>query len=145
MRLMGMASVITLLAMMLLTTTDVVARYVFNSPIRGAFELTEILLATLVFLAMPLTTQLDEHVRVDLIKLPPKSRREYALRLFGVLVLAGVFAVLAWQIWEHAGKLEKYGTVSNSLSIPISIVAFLVAICCGISAIAAALSLKGTK
>jgi TRAP-type C4-dicarboxylate transport system permease small subunit len=35
--------------MMCLTTVDVVGRYVFNSPVLGAFELTEFLVLILIF------------------------------------------------------------------------------------------------
>lgn len=144
-QILGMAAVLALLAMMLLTTADVIARYAFNRPISGAFELTEILLATCVFLAMPLTTRMGEHVKVDLLKTREGSTPDIVLNVLGILAGAGVFAMMAWQVWEHAHKLQKYGTASNSLSIPISVVAFLVAICCAISALAALLSLRDAK
>ena len=38
---LGVAASAILLAMMLLTFVDVVARYVFSRPVRGAFEVTE--------------------------------------------------------------------------------------------------------
>ena len=47
--LLGVAASAILFAMMLLTTVDVVARYVFNRPLRGAFEVTELLLVVLIF------------------------------------------------------------------------------------------------
>ncbi len=40
---------IVLLMMMGLTTADVVARYVFNAPILGVFELTEFMVLILIF------------------------------------------------------------------------------------------------
>ena len=49
---LGVAGILT--AMMILTGADVVARYALNAPIKGAFEMIEILLVCLVFLAMPL-------------------------------------------------------------------------------------------
>ena len=50
-----------------LTCVDVVARYAFNSPVNGAYELTELLLASLIFLALPLTTAAGEHIEVELL------------------------------------------------------------------------------
>ena len=40
-----------LVALTLVTCIDVVARYWFNAPLSGAYELTEIFLASLIFLA----------------------------------------------------------------------------------------------
>jgi TRAP-type C4-dicarboxylate transport system permease small subunit len=57
----------TLFGMMLLTTADVGGRYFFNSPILGAVELTQLMLAALVFLSLPVVCWRQEHVSVDLL------------------------------------------------------------------------------
>ena len=41
--LLGVVASVVLLAMMALTVVDVVARYVFSRPVRGAFEVTEVM------------------------------------------------------------------------------------------------------
>ena len=46
---LGVAASAILLGMMALTVVDVIARYVFNRPLRGAFEVTELLLLVLIF------------------------------------------------------------------------------------------------
>ena len=53
--------------MMLLTFVDVVARYVFNRPLRGAFEVTELMLLVLIFAGLPLVSFADEHAVMDFI------------------------------------------------------------------------------
>ena len=57
--LLGVAAAAILLAMMGLTFVDVVARYVFNRPLAGAFEVTELLLLVLIFAGLPLVTYAD--------------------------------------------------------------------------------------
>ena len=52
--LLGVVASAILLAMMLLTVVDVVARYVFSRPLRGAFEVTELMLLVLIFAGLPL-------------------------------------------------------------------------------------------
>ena len=47
--LLGVVASAILFAMMALTVVDVVARYVFSRPLRGAFEITELLLLALIF------------------------------------------------------------------------------------------------
>ena len=48
--LLGLACLLVLAGLIGLTCLDVVARYAFNSPIKGAYELTQLMLASLVFL-----------------------------------------------------------------------------------------------
>ena len=56
-RALGAAAAVLLFGLMGLTTADVIGRYVINSPLRGAFEITELLLLTLVFAGLPLASQ----------------------------------------------------------------------------------------
>ena len=56
-----------LFGLMVLTTVDVIGRYIFNWPLRGAFEITELLLLTLIFAGLPLVSRADEHVTLDFI------------------------------------------------------------------------------
>ncbi|MBU15945.1 MAG: hypothetical protein CMQ14_12830 [Gammaproteobacteria bacterium] len=130
-------AVIVLFAMMLLTSFDVVARYVFNSPVRGAFELTEIGLAILVFLALPVATATGSHIAVDLMPLPKSPVWRKTLGLFVKAVIAMTFALIAWKIWTHAGKLASYGQVTNSLEISVGMVAYIVAVGAAVSAVSA--------
>ena len=65
--LLGLAASAILLAMMLLTVVDVVARYVFSRPVRGAFEITELMLVVLIFAGLPLVSFSDEHAVMDFI------------------------------------------------------------------------------
>lgn len=64
-----------MLAMLVgVTVVDVVGRYLLNAPMAAAYELTQIALAALVFIALPMTTADDGHVEVDLVMhvLPPR-------------------------------------------------------------------------
>ena len=129
--------------MMALTAADVVARYLFNAPIDGAFELTELLLAALIFLALPLTTQRREHVEVDLLEIVASRRLNAAARRAGLLLSALVLAVIAWELAVQGLKLLNEGTITNTLELPYWPLAFLGAAACGASAvIALALALR---
>lgn len=130
-------AVLILFGMMLLTSVDVIARYVFNSPVRGAFELIEIGLAMLVYLAMPVATVTGSHIAVELLA-PPRARPlRLALALTVRAAIAVTFALIAWQVWLHAQKISSYGQVTNSLEIPLGLVAFIAAFGAGLAGIAA--------
>ena len=50
---LGIAASAILFCMMTLTFVDVVLRYVFNRPLRGGFEVTELMLLVLIFAGLP--------------------------------------------------------------------------------------------
>ncbi|MBV9362418.1 MAG: TRAP transporter small permease [Betaproteobacteria bacterium] len=117
---LGIAASAILFAMMLLTFVDVVARYVFNFPLRGAFEITELMLLVLIFAGLPLVSHADEHVSMDFIDrlLPPRALA-MLLRAVHVLVAAVMF-FLAWQVSIKAGRLAGYGDTTDVLKILVS-------------------------
>jgi len=61
---MGVAA---LNAMMLLVVADVILRKYFAAPIRGALEITEILMGFVVFLGLAFCAAKDEHVVIDIV------------------------------------------------------------------------------
>lgn len=103
--------------MMALTFVDVVARYVFNRPLRGAFEITELLLLVLIFAGLPLVSHADEHVTMDFVdRLLPARGRDLWKR--GVqLVCAAIMFLLAWLIWIKAGRIAAYQDATDVLRI----------------------------
>jgi TRAP-type C4-dicarboxylate transport system permease small subunit len=114
---LGVAASAILFAMMALTFVDVVARYVFNRPLRGGFEVTELLLLVLIFAGLPLVSHADEHVTMDFIDrwLGPAARRGLN-RLIHAVVAALMF-FMAWQVWIRAGRVSSYGDATDVLRI----------------------------
>ena len=77
---------------MLLTFVDVVARYLFNRPIRGGFEITELVLLVLIFAGLPLVSHADEHVTMDFIdRMLPERAVAILIRAVHALVAAVFF------------------------------------------------------
>ena len=133
--LLGLACVLVLVSLIGLTCVDVVARYAFNSPVTGAYELTEILLATLIFLALPLTTQAKEHIEVELLDGMKNRFLASVSSVVATVSVAGVFSVISYELWLHAQKLAERGQVTDSLELPVAMVGFLAAASCAASAL----------
>jgi TRAP-type transport system small permease protein len=116
---LGIAASALLFAMMCLTFVDVVARYLFNSPIRGGFEVTELMLLVLIFAGLPLVSHGDEHVTMDFIDrmLPPRAVG-MLIRLVHALV-AAMFFFLTWQMLIKAGRIAGYGDTTDVLRITV--------------------------
>jgi TRAP-type transport system small permease protein len=116
---LGIAASALLLCLMLITFVDVVARYLFNRPIRGAFELTELTLLVLIFAGLPLVSHADEHVTMDFIdRMLPQRAVPILIRLIHALV-AAVFFFLTWQVLIKAGRIAGYGDTTDVLRIPV--------------------------
>src|SRR5580765_6437392 len=118
-RALGFSAAILLFCLMMLTTADVVGRYIFNWPLRGAFELTELMLLTLIFAGLPLASRADEHVTLDFIDMALSDRGRLLLRRLVDLVCGLLFLGLAWRVWIKAGKIAGYGDTTDVLRIPV--------------------------
>jgi len=114
---LGIASSIILFCMMALTFVDVVARYVLNRPIRGAFEVTELMLLVLIFAGLPLVSHADEHVTMDFIDRLLLARSRLWLERLVHLICAGVMGFMAWQVWIKAGRISAYADATDVLRI----------------------------
>ena len=115
--LLGVAASIILLAMMMLTTVDVVARYVFNRPLRGAFEITELLLLVLIFAGLPLVSFTNEHAVMDFIDRVLGRRALRGLQGGVELVSALLMFFLAWLVWGKADRIWAYRDATDVLRI----------------------------
>jgi TRAP-type C4-dicarboxylate transport system permease small subunit len=114
---LGIAASTILFCMMLLTFVDVVARYVFSRPLRGAFEVTELLLLVLIFAGLPLVSHAGEHVTMDFID-RLLSLRARALFLRAVdAACAAILLGLAWLVWLKADRIWAYRDATDVLRI----------------------------
>ena len=78
-------------------TADVVGRYFFNSPVKWTYELSQILLAIIVFLGWAYTLYEDKHTTIGLVysRFPPKVKK--TADIFTRLLALIVFALITWQ------------------------------------------------
>ena len=125
---LGVAASAILFCMMTLTFVDVVLRYVFNRPLRGGFEVTELLLLVLIFAGLPLVTHANEHVTMDLIDRWLGSRGRALLSRFMELASAALMFGLTWLMWLRAARVAGYGDTTDVLRIVVApFVYFMVA------------------
>lgn len=128
---------VLLVLMTCITTIDVVGRYVFHSPMQGAYESNEFLLAVLIFAAIPRVTWHHQHLSVTILDsfLSP-AIRNIQQRCLSLISGAGLL-ILSYFLWLHGLQLNSYGDMSNALQIPIAPFAFFISIFTAIAALAA--------
>jgi TRAP-type C4-dicarboxylate transport system permease small subunit len=117
-----------LFAMMTLTFVDVVMRYFFDAPIKGGFEITEMMMAVLIFAGLPLVSRKNEHVTIDAFDhfFPAAVRR--ALHVVIHLVCAATLVGMAWLLYRKAGSFAQIGDVTQTLKLPIAPFVYLMAV-----------------
>jgi len=133
---LGVFAALVLFAMMLLTCCDVVGRYFLSRPIFGAFELTEMLLAALIFAGLPLVTLRNEHVTVDL--LDPITP-DWLFRIQHVIASAlGMLATgyLAWRLWLRALNMDSAGETTAQLKFKLAYLTYAMSILMALTAVA---------
>ena len=132
---LGVASSAILLGMMLLTFVDVVARYLFNRPVRGAFEVTELLLLVLIFAGLPLVSYADEHALMDFVDRLLGPRGQRSLQGAVHALCAGVMGLLAWLVWKKADRIWAYGDATDVLRIAYGPFVYFMAAMIGLTAL----------
>jgi len=105
-------------AMTLVTFSQVVARYVFNTGVVWALELTVYLFAWLVLFGMSYGVKVHAHLGVDaFVKLfPSRTQRIFALLAVAAALVYG--AILLIGSWQYVWKLFRIGIEAEDLPIP---------------------------
>lgn len=134
--LLGGVVAILLMAMMLITVVDVIGRYALKQPVPGAYELIELMLAIVIFMALPLVCLKDENITVTLL-IEHWSRRARQIHAGIVsLLCAGVLAAVAWRLYAHGAQLASYGDVTMFLRLPRGPIGYTMALLSALGAIA---------
>ena len=126
-----------LIVMMMITVVDVFLRNVFNHPISGAIELVKIMMAYLVFLAVPQTFLSRKHVQVDVVDHLVGPRTLLGLEILGELCGLGLLAVMLVMMWGEARDAHEMGDITSDLMIPVTVLwaPMLVGAACSLAAL----------
>lgn len=138
------AMAILLLAMVALTFADVLGRRLFGAPVYGAHDLTEHLMALVVFTGLPLVTVAGAHLTIDLFDRLVGHRRMAWWRVLTALLVVAVLALVGWLFLRHGLNAARISQVSQALRAPRAPLYFMMAASCALSALAAlAVALTG--
>lgn len=95
-RWLNLVSSAILIIMMLMVTSDVTSRYLFNRPILGTLECIEFSMVGMIFLGFAYTQGVKAHIKIDLVtaRMSPKAKEicHIAVYLLGLLF----FALIVW-------------------------------------------------
>jgi TRAP-type C4-dicarboxylate transport system permease small subunit len=117
-RAVEMLLVITLFVMVALTFVDVIGRRFFDKPVYGAHDMTEHLMALIVFAGLPVLTARREHLSIDLFDawlLKPHFAWWHRVVDGLIAVTLGLISV---EFFISAREASQIKEVSQALNIP---------------------------
>ena len=121
--------VAVLILMMLITVADVFLRYVFNSPIVGAYEISEFVLLVLCFIGIAYCAWEDRHVKMNLLFSRLSERGQAGIEIGGLLIgLALSISIFYFYIQEGL-LIQQSGKSTDILGIPEYPFYFIVSFC----------------
>jgi len=98
---LGSAGIVFL---MFLICADIIGRYVLKSPILGAFELSEFIMAGIIFIGFAYTQAQKAHIKIDLLITHLPNDTQYFLQIFNLSVILAFYALIVWRggagVWE---------------------------------------------
>lgn len=118
-RFLTRVAAIFLLAMMALNVADVGLRSGLNAPIFGTYEIIELLLAAVAFLAIPEAFLRGQHITIELIDQIVPDRVVDWLRAFGALAALVFVALLSYHMIEISVDFVAFEDVTIDLHIPL--------------------------
>lgn len=133
---LGAVAAAVLFALMVLTCTDVIGRYFLAQPVYGAFEITEMLLAALIFAGLPLVTLRNEHITVDVLD-AVTPEWVYRIQHLVACVLGAVSTgYLAWRLWIRATALQAAGETTAQIKFKLAYLTYAMSILMALTAVA---------
>lgn len=123
--LLGAIAAAVLFLMMLVTAVDVAGRYLFSKPLPGGFELTEMMLAALIYCGLPLVSKRREHIVIDTFDPLMAKRVKRGLDVLADIVCSVTLAGIGWLIFRRAVRVAEYGDTTNVLKLPLAPVAYV--------------------
>ena len=113
-------AVLSIFVMMCLTSADAIGRYIFNSPITGAYEFTEkYLMLTAVYLGASYTYRGGSTIRITLLVSRLPSNLRMGLNIFAQIFSIGYGFFLVVPNIQSLFRTYNQGTTLTSTNLPL--------------------------
>ena len=129
-----------LLAMMLVITFDVLARWLFDFPITGTYDFTQSGLSMVIFLGLSYTHYMKEHISIDFLIEKFSDKGQFIFNGAINLFIAVIMSLVTVKLIDNSQRLASSSTVTGDLNWPISVFAILAALGTAAFALIAAMS-----
>jgi len=120
--------VLSLSILVIITVIDVFGRYILGLPLPGTSEITEIILAILIYIGLPYICRDEGHVTVSIIS---NNLRNFYGRLHSIIinaVICIILLIISIQLIAYGINLNSYNDITTFLEIPKAPIAFIMAL-----------------
>ncbi|WP_432695010.1 TRAP transporter small permease [Marinobacterium sp. YM272] len=108
---------IFLLSISGLMFVDVIGRYFLNSPVKGAFDIIEALMALCAFWFLPLLSRDGEHISVTIFRASGGVLARIQRALIE-LICCAISLLIAWSLYSIASEYAAYNEASLIIGLP---------------------------
>ena len=108
-----------LMALLFLTVSDILGRFLLSRPVPGTVEVTSVLLVVVVFLAVAHSEDMGDHITIDLIYERVGPRWRMVMDLFADIFSIVVIALLSYQLYQFVLRNQASGAETPVLDLPI--------------------------
>ena len=129
---------IALITMLAIQVVNIVGRKGFQFPILGTVEITQMLLAVVVFLGLAYSEDLGDHITIDLIHVRLGPRMKAVFDVFSNLVSMVVVGLMSWRLFEFASFTRLTGEDTGILDWPLWVFVVVTAVGAALYALAVA-------
>ena len=115
---LNVIGVIFILILMLFTASEIIARYIFTSPIPGYVEDVELIMAAIVFLGIGYTQRVGAHIRMDMVITRIKGRFYHIAEALCLLLALIGFGIICISSFNFTLDAYQFGDVTEYLYTP---------------------------
>lgn len=108
-----------LLIMVLLGTADVIGRYVFNTPIKGTWEISELLMGGAIFMSWGYVQATKSNISLDLVITRYPPRIKLLVEIIILILTLVLFVFIGWQSFKIAMQDLNNGRLIENIYISV--------------------------
>lgn len=109
-----------LLILALMTTVDVLSRWLFKAPIHGVNDVRAIVMAMVIAACLPANLAARQNIKVEFLGNLLGPRPKAALDGIGGIVTLAFVAVMAWQFIPYTIELTRSGQTTWVIKLPVA-------------------------
>lgn len=115
-----------LLLMMFLGAGDVLGRYLFNNPIKGALEVSQLMMAGVALLCWGYTQAIKGHINIEILLVRYPARVQSLINFISLILTIIVFGLITWQSTLIAVETLKQNRMLENIPLPLFPFKFMV-------------------
>lgn len=115
-----------LLFIMTIITFDVLGRNLFNKPLKGTYEMTELGAALLVFFALAITHRRGEHITIDFIVEKFSHKAKNLVNGIIEIIIAVILFFMSKHIFENGLRMMERKSTTTDLALSVHPFLFII-------------------